>query len=168
MRTFVRHMAVAALVAANTLAPGMAFAESTGVGAAAPKPNDDFCSSFVDAAAEVRAANQKKQLDTIRADIEQKLAELTEKTQTLQTLIAERDAARAKVSESLLKIYSTVESEAAAQQMAKLDPNTAAELLIRLAPKKSGEILSIMEPAKAARLVALMSLRGQDKGDVKS
>ncbi len=146
---------------------GNVLAESSGT-PEVDRPVDDFCSSFVDAAAEVRAANQKKQLDGIKSEIEVKLQELTAKTEALKVLIAERDAARAKVSDSLLKIYATVESEAAAAQLAKLDPNTAAELLIRLNPKKSGEILTIMEPGKAAKLVALMSLHAQETGDSKS
>lgn len=126
----------------------------------APKPiARDYCSSFVDAAAERRVTRLNEALKQTREEVVARTAELREQSEVLKSLIDARKAMQAKVGESLLKIYTQVEPEAAAQQLSKLEPGTAAEILVKMNPKRSGEILSLMDPKKAASLVALLTLQ---------
>lgn len=124
-----------------------------------PVAKEDYCSSFVDAAAELRLTRQNAALANVRKEVDEKLLELGSKTEILKNLIDERKAMQSRVGDQLLKIYTSVEPEAAAQQLSKLQPGTAAELLTRLTPKRSGEILSLMDARIAASLVALMTLQ---------
>lgn len=127
---------------------------------AAPKPIvKDYCSSFVDAAAERRLTRLNEALKKTREDVDARIEELKTQAAELKSLIDARKAMQAKVGESLLKIYVQVEPDAAAQQLSKLEPGTAAEILVKMNPKRSGEILTLMDPKKAAALVALLTLQ---------
>jgi len=137
--------------------------------ATAPKPIvKDYCSSFVDSAAERRLSEMNEALKRTRAEVDARLEELKAKSEELKLLIDTRKAMQDKVADSLLKIYLQVEPEAAAQQLSKLEPSTAAEILVKMNPKRSGEILSLMDVKKAASLVALLTLQTSPEKDPKS
>lgn len=135
----------------------------------APKPIvKDYCSSFVDSAAERRLTEMNEALKRTRDEVDARLKELKSKSEELKSLIDARKAMQDKVADSLLKIYLQVEPEAAAQQLSKLEPGTAAEILVKMNPKRSGEILSLMDVKKAASLVALLTLQTSPEKDPKS
>ena len=125
----------------------------------------DYCSSFVDAAAERRLARLADDLRKRRDELATKIEELKATSGELKVLIDTRKAMQDKVKESILKIYLQVEPEAAAQQLAKLEPTTAAEILAKMNAKRSGEILTLMEPKRAASLVAILTLQTRSRED---
>jgi flagellar motility protein MotE (MotC chaperone) len=156
------------LLAASTML-SYAFAEqkdkenpTVQTGDTAPVPKD-FCSSFIDLAAERRNARLVKDLQQKQEALTKAIQELDAKSQELKALIATRKAIQEKVSDSILKMYLQVEPEAAAQQLARLDTSTAAEILLRMNAKHSGEILTLMEPKRAASLVAILSFQANPK-----
>jgi flagellar motility protein MotE (MotC chaperone) len=122
----------------------------------ASAPVEDFCEAFADKAAEAKLARQRKELLDVKAEIEQQLSELNEKTKLLEALVAKRNELRDSVSENLIKMYANVEPEIAAQQLQKLSPQIAAELLQRLSPKQAGEIATVMEVDFASRVMKTM------------
>lgn len=128
----------------------------------------DFCSSFVDVAAERRLGRINEELNKTRVQLDARIEELKTRSAELKDLIETRKAMQSKVGDAILKIYLQVEPEAAAQQLAKLEPNTAAEILVKMNPKRSGEILSLMDAKKAASLVALLTLQTAPKEEPKS
>lgn len=136
----------------------MAFAEEAAIAVrdnADQKPID-YCRVFGSKAAEARQARQVEDLLKMKTGIEQQLLILDEKTKVLSEWLDKRSKIRERVSESLVKIYSNVDAEVAAQHLQKLDVDTASEVLQRLNPKVSGEIMSAMEVKFASALVALM------------
>jgi flagellar motility protein MotE (MotC chaperone) len=119
-------------------------------------PVEDFCEAFADKAAEAKLARQRKELLDVKAEIEQQLSELNEKTKMLEALVAKRKELRDSVSASMIKMYANVEPEIAAQQLQKLNPQAAAELLQRLSPKQAGEIATAMEVDFASKVMKTM------------
>lgn len=124
-----------------------------------PRPaegTEDFCRSFGNKAAEAKLLRHKQELTDLKSKIEEQLTQLEAKTKKLQDLTTKRDEYRAAVSESLVKIYTNVEPEVAAQQLEKLSFEMASEVLQRLNPKISGEIVTAMDVKLASRIVKLM------------
>lgn len=117
---------------------------------------EDFCKTFADKAAESKVARQRKELLDIKAKIDEQLLSLSQKTIQLETWVARRSEIRNAVSANLVKMYSNVESEIAAQQLQKLSTEMASEVLQRLNPKLSGEIVSAMDVNFASKVVKVM------------
>jgi flagellar motility protein MotE (MotC chaperone) len=116
----------------------------------------ELCRSFADKAAESKTARQRNELLKLKVDIEAQLATLDQKTKSLEAWIGKRDAIRTAVSSSLVKMYTNVEPEIAAQQLQKLDAKTTAELLQRLSAKQSGEIITAMDATFASSVLKIM------------
>ena len=129
---------------------------STSASSAVQPAAADICEAFADKAAEAKLARHRKELLDVKADIEEQLVVLDEKTKVLEQLISKREQIRNLVSDSLVKMYSNVESEVAAQQLQELNPQMAAEVLQRLNPKQSGEIVTAMEVDFASKVVKTM------------
>ncbi len=118
--------------------------------------NVDFCRVFGNRAADAKYARQINELAKIKSGIEEQLLVLGQNTRMLEELLQERTRIRDSVSSSLIKIYSNVDAEVAAQQLQKLNTETASEILRRLNPKISGEIISAMDTKFASLLAASM------------
>jgi flagellar motility protein MotE (MotC chaperone) len=147
--------------------PGALASDSTAVEPGHELAND-YCRSIVDAAAEARVQRQKTELDAMRAEISEKLERAKVQTETLQEWVERRESMVAVATKELVKIYGSIEVEAAAKQLEKLDAKTSAAILTRLNAKRAGEILSVMEVAVAARLVKLLARDSFDSLDKKS
>jgi flagellar motility protein MotE (MotC chaperone) len=123
----------------------------------------DFCRSFADKAAESKLLRHKQELLDLKAKIEEQLSALKEKTQHLEELTAKRNEYRSAVSASLVKIYTNVEPDIAAQQLEKLSVEMASEVLQKLSPKISGEIVTAMDVKLASKVVKLMLINSSKK-----
>jgi flagellar motility protein MotE (MotC chaperone) len=128
---------------------------------ASAKP--DFCRAFANRAAQTKLQNQKNELLQLKSQIEEQLLTLNQKTRELENLVAQRDAHQKAVSNSLVKIYSNVEPEIAAQQLEKLGVEMASEVLQRLNPKISGEIVTAMDVKLASRVVKVMLTKASNQ-----
>lgn len=116
----------------------------------------DYCRAFADKAREARFANQERQLDTLKSDIEAQLVELDARTKELRGWVEKRERIKATISENLVRLYTNVEPETAAAQLQKLDVSQVSALLQQLNPKIAGEIMSVMEPDFASKLTQSM------------
>lgn len=116
----------------------------------------ELCRAFADKAAKSKTARQRSELLKLKADIEAQLATLDQKTKGLEAWISKRDAIRTAVASNLVKMYTNVEPEIAAQQLQKLDVATTSELLQRLSAKQSGEIITAMDVTFASNVLKVM------------
>ncbi len=123
----------------------------------------DYCRNFVDQASAARTARLKQEIESAKAEVDKKLAELETQTALLQQWVEKRDKIRNEITAELIKIYSGIEPDAAARQLEKLDIASASEILRRLNAKRAGEILSIMEAGHAASIEAALA-QNIDKG----
>lgn len=149
-------LVVVALCATGLIQPVFSEERSSTSLSGIDNSNGDFCQSFADKAAESRLLRQKLELLELKSKVEEQVLALGQKTKELQDLTAKRDANRAAVSASLVKIYTNVEPDVAAQQLEKLSVEMASEVLQRLSPKISGEIVTAMDVKLASRIVKLM------------
>ncbi len=134
-------------LAENTASPAASAIESEPV---------DFCVAFADKAAEAKLARQKKELLDVKTEIAERLLTLDEKTKVLEKWVVKRDEIRTSVTNGLVKMYTNVEPEIAAQQLQKINVEMASEILQRLGPKQSGEVLAAMEVNFASKIVKSM------------
>ncbi len=129
--------------------------------APAPAPKEptvpaakDYCVSIIDAAADARVAWQKKLLADAGKEIDERIAQLEQKTAEYKAWLKRRDEFTQRATDTVLQIYKGMRPDAAALQIALLDDETAAAVLVKLEPARSSRILNDMDPARAAKLTA--------------
>jgi len=139
--------------------PKEAPAAKEAAAAAAPKEPTvpaakDYCVSIIDAAADARVAWQKKLLADAGKEIDERIAQLEQKTAEYKAWLKRRDEFTQRATDTVLQIYKGMRPDAAALQIALLDDETAAAVLVKLEPARSSRILNDMDPARAAKLTA--------------
>lgn len=117
----------------------------------------DYCDAFARNAQQARNARERAELNALQQDISGKLKELSDKTAALQSWVDQRNAILNTATDSVIKIYATMDPQAAATELAKLDPMLASAILRKLNPKKTSAILVEMDPKQAATLVSIMT-----------
>lgn len=116
-----------------------------------------FCSNIADAARERRYAIQKADLESLQADIEERIALLEEKRADLQRWVEKRERFAKAANDGLVEIFAKMRPDAAAQRMEKLPGELTAALLTKLKPGTAGTILNEMSADKAALVAVIMS-----------
>lgn len=111
-----------------------------------------FCSNITDAALDARVAWQLKELEGAEAKLKQRIAELEAKRAEYEQWLKLREDFLKKAEESVVEIYSGMDPEAAALQIASMADDTAAAVLAKLRVRNASAILNEMEPARAAHL----------------
>lgn len=130
-------------------------APNSGEQASADQSNSDiarFCSNITDAALDARVAWQLKELESAEAKLKQRIAELEAKRAEYEEWLKLREDFLKKAEESVVEIYSRMNPEAAALQIASMADDTAAAVLAKLRVRSASAILNEMEPARAAHL----------------
>lgn len=117
----------------------------------------DYCDAFARNAQQARNDRERAELKVMQADISAKLQELADKTAALQNWVDQRNAILNTATDSVIKIYTTMDPQAAATELSKLDPMLASAILRKLNPKKTSAILVEMDPKHAAGLVSIMT-----------
>ena len=130
--------------------------------AAEPKPapqttGDQYCSNIANAAADARAAWQKRTLAETEKQVEKRVEELNGKIAEYQKWLARRDEFSRKAQSAITDIYAKMKPDAAAQQLAALDEETAAAVITKLSPKISSALMAEMDAKKAARLTSIIA-----------
>ncbi len=150
-------LAAAALVlACGTLTTSAA--QDAGGGEQAPQSEiERFCGNIADAARDRRYALQTKQLEDLRAEVDQRIAALEAKRAEYEDWLQRREKFMQKARESVVDIYSRMRPDAAAAQLSVLRADLAAALLIKLDARKAGVILNEMDPKAAAALTSIMA-----------
>ena len=116
-----------------------------------------YCDNIAAIAAEARFAWQTRKLNELQGQVSSRIAELEKKQAELEASLARRDDAMRKAQATLISVYSKMDPEAAAGQLALLEDGLAAAVLVQLTPKQSSLILNEIKPERASQLVAAMT-----------
>lgn len=111
-----------------------------------------YCVNIAGTAADARAALQQAKLAEMEKQLGNRIAVLETKTAEYKAWVERREEFLKRATNSLVKIYSQMEPDAAALQLVAMDEETAAALLMRLEPQNASAILNEMPPERAARL----------------
>lgn len=101
---------------------------------------------------EKRIAKKKLELLAIQDDINKKIALLTKLRDEIRSEKAQKKAAEEKQFKHLIKVYSAMKPQNAADLIEKLDINLAVKLLSRMKGDDVGKILSYVKIEKAAKI----------------
>ncbi|MCK9908088.1 hypothetical protein MXD81_03025 [Microbacteriaceae bacterium K1510] len=111
---------------------------------------------------------QLKELEGAEAKLKQRIAELEAKRAEYEQWLKLRDDFLKRAEESVVEIYSGMDPEAAALQIASMADDTAAAVLAKLRVRNASAILNEMEPARAAHLAnTLAGMRRVDEEKAK-
>lgn len=101
--------------------------------------------------AELKA--QEEDLKAIRDEIDGKIEKLTQLRMEIKNDLARKETIDGQKIKHLIKVYSAMKPQNAAEVIGKLDKNFAVELLSQMKGETVGAILSFMDREKAARIV---------------
>ncbi|MBL8578417.1 MAG: MotE family protein [Mesorhizobium sp.] len=145
------------------LAPEEPFVDEAVTGTVRAKPLESgtdverFCSNIADAARDRRYALQKDELQALQQEIDKRIAALEEKRIEYETWLKRREEFLARAKDDVVKIYSGMRPDAAAERLAEMDAVLAASILMQIEPRKAGVILNEMERKAAAMLTGVMA-----------
>ncbi len=118
---------------------------------------EKFCGNIADAARDRRYAIQTRELEALKADIDQRVKQLEEKRAEYEKWMKLRQEFMDQATENVVSIYARMRPDAAAERLAEMDPRLAAAIMLKLQVKQSGQIMNEMESATAAKLTSIMS-----------
>ncbi len=101
---------------------------------------------------EIEIRKEENRLKELRADIKKRLASLTKIEKRLQKILKKVDSTNGKSMNHLVRAYSAMGPDEAAQLMNTMDINLAVRILRDMQVKKAGSILAVVEPRRAARI----------------
>ncbi|MFC6490353.1 MotE family protein [Nitratireductor sp. GCM10026969] len=142
---------LSAALLAVLLAPGTVRAADTG------DEVQRFCTNIADAARDRRYILQTEELESLRGEIDARIAALEEKRAEYEAWLARRDAFLARAEGDLVQIYSSMRPDAAAERLAEVRVELAAAILMRLEPRTAGLILNEMNSKSAATLTTIIA-----------
>jgi flagellar motility protein MotE (MotC chaperone) len=123
-------------------------------------PAQQYCSNVVDATSAAQIAQQTKNLDRARKDIDDRISLLNAKAEVLKKWMKLREDFTSRATDSLVEIYSKMKPDSAAARLAAMDEMTSAAIIAKLLPKVSSPIMAEMDVDKAARLSAVIAGSG--------
>lgn len=143
-------------------APHLAAQEGTvalTTGTIAP-PSDEsevqrFCSNIADAARDRRYSLQAAELKQLQTEVDKRIGALEEKRAEYEEWLKRREVFLARA-DSLVKIYSGMKPDAAAERLAGTNVELAAAILMKLDARKASVILNEMDTKAAAALTGIM------------
>lgn len=152
----------AALLASGDRAISQALPESpAGVGI-----NDEiqrFCGNVADAARDRRYMIQMQELESLKAEIEARVAQLEAKRSEYEKWMTLRQEFMDHASENVVQIYSRMRPDAAAERLASMKSDLAAAIMLKLEVKRSGLIMNEMESTVAAKLTGIMASAAREE-----
>lgn len=150
-------VAAMALVASLTASqPAATEAVPAGIGGTATEV-ERFCTGIADAARDRRYSLQAMELKKLREDIDARMTKLDEKRKEYEDWMKRREEFLAKAEDGVVKIYTVMKPDAAAERLAALDPKLAAGIIMKLDARKAGVILNEMDKKAAAALTTIMA-----------
>ncbi|MCO5070532.1 MAG: MotE family protein [Rhizobiaceae bacterium] len=116
-----------------------------------------FCGNIADAARDRRYALQAEELQKLQAEIDERIKALDEKRAEYEKWMRKREEFLSQAQDGVVKIFSAMKPDIAAEQLAELKPNLAAGILMKIAPRKASVILNEMKSTEAAVLTTIMA-----------
>lgn len=128
---------------------------------AVPPPSGEsevqrFCSNIADAARDRRYSLQAAELKQLQSEVDKRISALEEKRAEYEEWLKRREVFLARAEDSLVKIYSGMKPDAAAERLAGTNIELAAAILMKLDARKASVILNEMDTKAAAALTGLM------------
>lgn len=154
-----RPAAFAVALALGALFGGQASTQSfpSGTGGGSPDEIERFCGNVIDAARDRRYAIQAEELQTLQKQVDERIRVLEEKRAEYEEWLKRREEFLSKVEDNVVKIYSTMKPDAAAERLAEVNVEVAAGILMKLDARKAGVILNEMDRKAAAELTRIMA-----------
>lgn len=112
---------------------------------------------FLQKKAELKA--QEEDLKAIRDEIDIKMEKLTKLRAEIKNDLARKETIEGQNLKHLIKAYSAMKPQSAAEVIGKLEKNFAVQLLSQMKGENVGAILSFLDREKAARIVEGLAQR---------
>ncbi|NRP17781.1 hypothetical protein LPJGGPFB_01007 [Ensifer adhaerens] len=155
-----RNILLASAAVASMLAMPGAFAQDvTAPPAANATANEiqQFCTNIADAARDQRYVLQRKELETLQANVDDRIATLEKRREEYEDWLKRRNDFLKQAEIGLVGIYKTMKPDAAAGKLEMVRPEIAAAIVMQLPARQSSLILSEMSDEKAAALTNIIS-----------
>jgi flagellar motility protein MotE (MotC chaperone) len=120
----------------------------------------EFCTNIADAARDQRYLLQKQELETLQKDVDERIRMLETRRAEYQDWLERRNAFLKSAEAGLVEIYRKMKPDAAAGQLAEIDPEIASAIVMKLPPRQSSVILGEMPAEKAALLTRIIAKAG--------
>ena len=136
--------------------------------ATAQTADDDvmrYCTNIRDDAREARYALLDERMATARAELAAQRDALVERTAELAEWTRRREAFLALADERLVAIYAAMRADAAAEQLALIEPVVGAAVLVRLKPRQASAVLAAMPTERAAELASIIAAAKDRTGE---
>lgn len=104
---------------------------------------------------------KEDRLQTVKNDIDTRIAELNKVHASIESLITKVNEVNEERVKKLIKIYEIMNPEEAAPRVEKLDHDTAVTLLAGMSEKKAAKILASMDAGKAVKLMQSLKVTGE-------
>ncbi len=117
----------------------------------------EFCTNIADAARDQRYLLQKQELEDLQKDVDERIKTLEARRAEYEDWLKRRNDFLKSAEAGLVEIYKKMKPDAAAAQLAELDPEIASAIVMKLAPRQSSTILGEMPADKAATLTSIIA-----------
>ncbi|MGO4832412.1 MotE family protein [Rhizobiaceae sp. 2RAB30] len=145
------------LLTGASLNGGSALSQAVAVGGQVTDEIREFCSNIADAAKDRRYALQVQELETLKKDIDTRVAQLEAKRAEYETWLKRREEFMTSAERGVVEIYSKMKPDAAAERLSDVEPMLAAAILMKLNTRQAGVILNEMNRKAAAELTGIMA-----------
>lgn len=109
------------------------------------------------AAREATMAQERRDLDRLRAEVNQRIKELKKVQAALEALVTAEQQQRRKRILQLVKVLSNMRGPAAAAVVEKLDDTMAVEIFKLMQSRTAGKVMANLKPTQAARISELLA-----------
>lgn len=117
----------------------------------------EFCTNIADAARDQRYLLQKKELEDLQRDVDERIKTLEARRAEYEDWLKRRNDFLKSAEAGLVEIYRKMKPDAAAAQLTELDPEIASAIVMKLPPRQSSTILGEMPADKAALLTRIIA-----------
>ncbi len=121
-----------------------------------PREVQQYCANTANAAVDARVAWEAAKLTELEAKLKQRITEFEAKRAEYEDWLHRHDDAMKQAKDDVVSIYSHMQPEAAASQLAVMDDVMAASVLSKLSSRSASAILAEMDPGRAARIANAM------------
>lgn len=106
---------------------------------------------------ETEIRQEEARLDELRTDIKKRITALQKLEKRIQSMVQQVGTAKNRRLDHLVRAYSAMPADAAAELVNTLNVNLAVEILRNMKVKKAGAILAVVQPRRAAQLSELLA-----------
>lgn len=116
---------------------------------------------------EERIAQERRDLENLRGEVNQRISELKKVQMALEELVSAEKQQRRKRIQQLVKVLGNMRGEAAAAVVEKLDDQMAVEIFKLMNSRTAGKVMAALKPTNAARISALLAREQKSKDAAK-